>query len=358
MADHPPARTPDAIGIGLVGAGAFGEFCLAAFAEMPDVRIAAVADTDFARAERLAAPYQATAYPSLDALLNDRQVQIVALNTPPFLHGAQGVAVLEAGRHLFCEKPLATSIADAERLIDTARQRQLQITVDYVMRFNPYWTAAAALAKSGVLGELRHMDLSNHANGLALPASHWFWDEQKSGGIWVEHGVHFFDAFSWVSGQPGEAIGAAAYTRPDGSIDRVEGLFRYGDAAAHCYHAFDQSGQTEQTTVRLTFRNGYITLPDWIPTALHLQTTIAREAWATYLPNVIHVSSGADGQITASSDLGLSKRTLYRMAIQDGMRQLIAAVSAAAPLVVTGQHGLQSLITAVAASELASHRPC
>jgi len=108
-----PMADQSAVGIGLVGAGAFGEFCLAAFAEMSEVRIVAVADTDLARAQNAAGHYQAVAYPTLDALLADPQVQIVALNTPPFLHGAQGLAVLNAGKHLFCEKPLALNAHQA-----------------------------------------------------------------------------------------------------------------------------------------------------------------------------------------------------------------------------------------------------
>src|SRR5579859_1229551 len=110
------------LGIGLVGAGAFGEFCLAAFAELTEVRIAAVADTDFARAQTLAARYNAAAYPTLDLLLADPNVSIVALNTPPYLHAPQGLAALNAGKHLFCEKPLALTVADGEEMIQVARK--------------------------------------------------------------------------------------------------------------------------------------------------------------------------------------------------------------------------------------------
>ncbi|MBE2271255.1 MAG: Gfo/Idh/MocA family oxidoreductase, partial [Anaerolinea sp.] len=90
------------VGIGLVGAGAYGEFCLAAFAEMPEVRIAAVCDTDAARAGHFASRYNVPAYTDLAALIADPTVEIVALNTPPFLHAEQGVAALDAGKHLFC----------------------------------------------------------------------------------------------------------------------------------------------------------------------------------------------------------------------------------------------------------------
>src|SRR5512144_3025471 len=97
----------DPIGIGMVGAGAFGQFCLETFAAMDTVRIAAIADSEFKRAETLAARYEAAAYPTLEAVLADRGVEIVTLSTPPYLHAAQGMAALNAKKHLFCEKPLA-----------------------------------------------------------------------------------------------------------------------------------------------------------------------------------------------------------------------------------------------------------
>src|SRR5689334_12551127 len=111
-------------GIALVGAGAYGEFCLAAFNEMPEVQIAAVVDTNFERAQRFASLYQSKAYDSLGAALADPQVQIVALNTPPFLHAAQGIEILRAGRHLFCEKPLALDLDQGQQMLQVATEHR------------------------------------------------------------------------------------------------------------------------------------------------------------------------------------------------------------------------------------------
>jgi predicted dehydrogenase len=338
------------VGIGLVGAGAYGQFCLEAFAEMPEVRIVAVADFDVQRAKRMAARYNSRAYAGHEAMLENPAVEVVALNTPPYLHGPQGLEVIEAGRHLFCEKPLATTVVEGARLIEAARFRGVRLTVDYVMRHNPFWAAAAALAHSGVLGRLRHMDLTNHAAGLSLPADHWFWDKRMSGGIWIEHGVHCFDAFSWVSMQVGDVVGARSYVRGDGATDRVEGLFRYGDVAAHCYHAFDQSGATEQTTVNLTFEHGYVTLREWVPTSLDLLTPVSRSAWERYLPGKVEYTQLPNDLVQVKAYAPEGKTVLYRRSIQAGMRNMAEAVrDPKVPLAVTGEDGLVSLNIAAAA---------
>lgn len=337
------------IGIGLIGAGAFGEFCLAAFSEMPEVRIAAVADLDASRARSLASQYGAAAYGSLDELLADASVEIVALNTPPYLHETQGLAAIAAGKHLFCEKPLALTVGGGAALIEAAEVRGLRLTVDYVMRRNPLWAAVAGLRKSGILGRLLHMSLTNHAAGLNLPDSHWFWDVAKSGGIWIEHGVHFFDAFAWVVGIKGEIVASRQFARPDGVVDRVEALAQYGETAAHFYHGFTHSKETEQTTVALTFERGHIRLHEWVPTTLELTADVSSDALVPLLPPVSgQTPDGAMTRYTVRLD---SKSQVYREAIQAGMRDLAQAVrDPHAQLTVDGTHGLASLRMALDAS--------
>lgn len=337
------------LGVGLVGAGAYGEFCLAAFAELPDITITAIADTNLQRAETFAAQYGAAAYASLDALLADPAVDIVALNTPPSLHESQGLAVLNAKKHLFCEKPLALTIEGGTALLVAAKNNNVRLTVDYVMRQTPLWAAAAKLRESGILGSLLHMSLINHAAGLNLPPDHWFWDSARSGGIWIEHGVHFFDAFSWVSGHTGEIVSARAFTRADGVTDRVEALARYGSTAAHFYHGFTHSSATEQTTVTLAFERGHVTLREWVPTVLELLTNVDERAVKTILPDCTQWPVGSMTRYTVMRD---EKAKVYRKAIQDGIRDLAAAVrTPTASLAVTGASALDSLRMAVEATE-------
>lgn len=350
------ASPQERVGIGLVGVGAFGEFCLAAFNEMPEVYVAAVADSDKARALAASAKYDTRFFSSLETMLRDDTIEIIALNTPPFLHAEQGLMTLNAGRHLFCEKPLALTVEDGQRSLDAAARHHALLTVDYVMRRNAIWAMAAQLRESGVLGALRHMDLANHAAGLNLPPDHWFWDKAKSGGIWVEHGVHFFDAFAWVAGEAGTITGAQQFASIDGVVDRVEAIGHYGNVAAHFYHAFDKSNVTEQTVARLTFEQGYITLNEWVPTTLHLHTwvdEVALQAQLAGFPGDVKLEHQPNGHLTAQLTLTQGKSAAYREAIQAGMRDLALAVrDPAHTLQVTGQHGLDSLRMAVQAEQL------
>ncbi|MBK9747736.1 MAG: Gfo/Idh/MocA family oxidoreductase [Chloroflexi bacterium] len=341
------------VGVGLVGAGAYGQFCLAAFALMPEVYVAAVCDSDRVRAERFAAQYGVRAYTELSAMLNDSAVEIVALNTPPFLHAEQGLAVLQAGKHLFCEKPLALTLSEGEALRAAAEQTGTRLTVDYVMRQNPLWRMAARLREAGVLGKLLHLSLTNHAAGLSLPAQHWFWNKAQSGGIWIEHGVHFFDAFAWVAGAVGTVSAAQRFVNAAGQEDRVEALATYGETAAHFYHGFTHSGTTEQTTVALTFEHAYMHLQGWVPTNLTFSGLDAagHAAIQPFLTDDLRVTSmsGASLVVDTSGD----KSAVYRACIQAGMRDLAGAVrDPNKSLRVTVEHGLASLRMALEAERL------
>lgn len=347
------------VGIGLVGAGAYGEFCLAAFAEVPEVRIAAICDTNAARAERFAGQYGVPAYTSLDALLEDANVEIVALNTPPFLHAQQGLRALEAGKHLFCEKPLALTMPEGEALANAAQRAGTRLTVDYVMRQNPLWTAAANIAASGVLGKLLHMDLANHAAGLSLPSNHWFWDKRKSGGIWVEHGVHFFDAFTWVAGIRGHITASNAFTNDAGHTDRVEAVAMYGETAAHFYHGFTHSGVSEQTTAHLTFQHGYLTLHEWVPTIMELTALTSETAsiLRAALPGEVNVEPTQHDLYCVTARLTEGKSAVYRECVQHGIRDFALGVRLPHHVLsVNVDHALDSLRLAVEADTL-SHKP-
>jgi len=357
------------LGMGLVGVGGFGLFCLAAFAEMPEIKVAAAADSDPARAQK-AAPYGARVYARFGDLLADPDVDIVAINTPPHLHAPMALEAARAGKHLFVEKPLATSLDDARSVIRAAREAGVQLTVDYVLRFHPLHQLAAQIVHSGAFGPLQHVSLENFATDDTLLPDHWFWDPAQSGGIHVEHGVHFFDICNQLAGRAPDSAAGTAQSRADGRVDRVSATVRYGDRVlATFYHSFTQIGRIEQTTMRITCARGHLTLSGWIPTHLTLSGLVDDTALAALqdlLGEQLDVPERFAGERTVFEHGGatetlaarveawveaLDRQGDYRRAIQAGVRNLAAAIHGNAPLTVTPDDGLASLAVALAATE-------
>jgi predicted dehydrogenase len=352
-------------GIGLVGAGRFGAFCLDAFSDLPVARVVAVTDSDRSRAAAIAPP-GTVVHDDLEALLDDPAVDIVHIGTPPFLHGSMASRAAERGKHVFVEKPLATSLEEARAAIDAATSSGVQLSIDYVLRHHPLHRLAIALSRSGALGSLQHFALENFASAEALPPAHWFWDPAQSGGIHVEHGVHFFDLCLALVGREPDVVSGTAHCRADGRVDRVSAILGFGQqAAATFYHAFNRTDASERTTIRLAFERGHVVIDGWIPTRLEMDGLVApaaatglRELFGDLLRtrDTVDASGHASVQVKAASEMPDRQRH-YRLAVRAGMTDLVAAIEGVRPMEVTAADGLRSLEIALRASRPAEERP-
>jgi len=251
--------------LGMVGAGRFARFIADAVADLPDVTIRAVADPRRDAAQALADEPGARAVTDWTALLEDDDVDAVVVATPPAGHAEVAQRSLEAGRHVFCEKPLALDADAAWRVEQTVRSTGLVLVVDHVLRFNPLLSALWRLDGT-LLGPLQRFCLENDAADEDLDDQHWFWDEERSGGIFVEHGVHFFDAAAMLVGRPATAVQAVAARRPEGMVDMVTATALHGpDVLATHTHSFTHAHRCERQLMRLDYGPAEVRVEGWIP---------------------------------------------------------------------------------------------
>jgi len=272
-----PDRMSDksCFGLGLVGCGSFGLFCLKAFSEMPEVRIAAVADASADAAAAAARKFAGADHVRAKELIARDDVDIVHIATPPSAHRDLALAALRAGKHVLCEKPLALNISDAHEVLAAARDARRIAPVNFMMRHNDVVDATRRVIDSGVLGEVLAGRLTNCAFDSFMPPGHWFWDKGISGGIFIEHGVHFFDLYAhWLGA--GKVISAHAETRQGtGQEDRVTCTVRHdrGAIVSH-YHGFDQVLPMDRADHRLVCELGEIRVAGWIPLSLALDAAV------------------------------------------------------------------------------------
>jgi len=217
-------------------------------------------------------------YEDANDLINDADVDIVVIATPPFLHASLGKKALLAGKHVFLEKPGALKPEEMSDLINIAQEKGLKTSIDYVMRRNPLYLILKRLCDSKTFGMLERAHLENCAHDDHMPPTHWFWDYTKSGGIWVEHGVHFFDIVNWLIGPPKEVRAFNLKRTGENLIDRVIGFALHeSDAIVSYYHGFTKPEVIEKTTFYFTFERAYAQLHGWIPTKLVIDALISLE---------------------------------------------------------------------------------
>ena len=266
------------IRIGVIGCGGFGLFSLQHFTQVPGVQLVGMAGTHRPAALAAAKRFGIPDIVEVETLATSDDVDLIYIATPPFLHHEQAMLALEAGKHVICEKPLAMDLAQADEMVATARERGLVLVANLMQRYNPLCEKVKTLVDGKLLGDFLYAHFENCANDEGLGPEHWFWDRAKSGGIFVEHGVHFFDLFAgWLG--PGRIVAAQHGMRPGTDIEEhVNCTARYGDTGiVNFYHGFHQPGRMDRQEARLTFERGDVRLYEWIPTQVAIHA-VADEA--------------------------------------------------------------------------------
>ena len=147
--------------IAVVGCGYWGSNHARTLSELG--ALCAVSDRHLERADNLAARHGVKAM-EFEAVLADPAIDGVVLALPPQYHADAAVAVLEAGKHLLVEKPIALSVADARRVVDAAQRTGLVAMTGHVLRFHPAFEALEQMIAEGKLGEVRY--IHSHRVGL------------------------------------------------------------------------------------------------------------------------------------------------------------------------------------------------
>ena len=355
--------------LGIIGIGGFGRFCLEEYLRLPEIRVTAIAGTNPEKYTRLAQQYRIP-YCMTDwrALVTHPEVDVIHLATPPFLRAPVVIAAAEAGKHIFCEKPLALSLDEADALLLAAAQQHIRVGINHVMRYATLYSTLHTIIRDGLLGSPLRAVFENHAGDL--PAGHWFWNPRLSGGILVEHGVHFFDIFTHLFGE-GTPLWATSDRRGSGEEDRWAVAVRYGEQMlATFYHAFNKPSDLEQVSCLVHFERGHVELTGWIPDRLRLDGLVNAEE-ATRLgqlfpeatlqsletqPSWVRANGRAvpvNYRITTAVSAG-EKQHIYARAVREALMDFLRWVADGAyqPR-VTGADGRAALAFALRATALA-----
>lgn len=139
---------------------------------------------------------------SYDSLLSDPRLQALVLTTPHMVHEEQVVAAAAAGKHVFCEKPLAMNADSARRSVSACREAGVLLGIGHEMRFDPAMRRLKALVAEGQLGTIMHAEAAFSHNKLAgLPSDGWRTSKELSPGAGMTGmGIHLTDLMIWLFG--------------------------------------------------------------------------------------------------------------------------------------------------------------
>ena len=185
--------------VGLVGAGYVSTYHARALRSLPFVEIVGVADSDQTRAETLAAQFQIPkVYPSLQAMA-EAQPKVIHILTPPASHAPLALEAMEMGCHVFVEKPMAESTVDCDRMIHSAREKGLVLSVNHSARMDPIVLQALERIRNGALGEVKAVDFFRSSDYQAYSGGPAIPPQFRNGSYPFQdlgvHGLYLLEAF-------------------------------------------------------------------------------------------------------------------------------------------------------------------
>jgi predicted dehydrogenase len=237
------------IRVGIVGLGFMGRMHYRCWSALPGAQLTAVCEANpkvleaageagggnvAGAAERIDLE-GIQVFSDLDGLLASQTVDALSITLPTFLHPDTTEKALRAGVHVLCEKPMALTVADCDRMIAAARDSGRVLQIGHCIRFWPEYVVARDLVRGGQYGKLVAASFRRYASVPSWNPDNWFADENRSGGQPLDLHIHDSDYIHALLGFP-ETVQSVAdstlgyiatqYHYPDGPAVSAEGCWR------------------------------------------------------------------------------------------------------------------------------------
>jgi predicted dehydrogenase len=199
------------VGVGLIGYGAIARAHAESISATPGLSLAGVCDVSDERRQTAAREWSVRTHARAEQMLDDPDVGLVVVGTPPSVHSDSVMVALRAGKHVVCEKPFALRVEEVDRMIDAATTRDLVLTVFQSRRWDPDYLALREVVRSGRIGEAFYME--SFIGGHDHPCDFWHSHEPISGGTIYDWGSHYFDWILQLMPGSVRAIAANAHKR-------------------------------------------------------------------------------------------------------------------------------------------------
>lgn len=325
--------------IGIVGSGFMGHTYARTVTKMlRGARLTAVAGGS--RAQALAEEYGVPCFASPEALAASKEVDAVLIGTPHAQHAANALAAIGQGKHVLIDKPMATSVADCDAILEACRQHRVKCSVTFTQRNRVGFAKAKELLDSGRLGkvvEIRSFQIV--PNGMNVVPKWQMLEENV--GLLLGHGVHNIDAIRVLTGQEVHAVFAKSRTMTGAPVEGTSDvLLTMADGGVHyifCSFELSKPGfPRSESGARIACERGLIDLDAYKET----RVSIEGGPW-----EVLAVQPPIDW--AGEGYLSPNRLQTYKEVCQD----FVDAILEDREPIITGWDGRQAVAAALAAYE-------
>lgn len=321
------------LGVGVLGVGEMGKRHAENIRRLvPEARLVAIADAAADRAREVAAELEIEhSYGSLEAMLENKDIQAVLIATPDKFHAqAMGIAA-RAGKDILCEKPIALTIADARDALEAVSKAHVRLQIGFMRRYDPGYAAAMKRIEAGEIGTpVIFKSVGRDKDEPPMAA----YQSGLNGMVFYNSTIHDFDLARWLMRD--EVSEVHSYTtvaiRPE--------VARYGDVVASVVNLQYQNGAVGNVESYVQAVYGYDVRTEIVGSKGSILVGSLRQTPATFLTGAGGVQTLADHFLTRFQDAYLAE-----------VRDFVQNILKGKPLRVSGDDGLKALAIAVAAEK-------
>ncbi|MDR1155681.1 MAG: Gfo/Idh/MocA family oxidoreductase [Bacteroidales bacterium] len=207
---HTDAYAGKTFKIGIIGCGNRSKALIGALNSVPELEMAALCDIVPHKMNQRAELIKTGAKPkfvnSLDELLKMPELDAIVVITPNDTHKDVVIAALEAGKHVFCEKPMAITVADCNEMLGVVERTRKVLQIGHQRRHSPEWKLLVDTIRNKPLGKVLQSSLFDYRGDWRVPdadeypagVEYWRLNQARSGGVVYEMGAHIIDVNNWV----------------------------------------------------------------------------------------------------------------------------------------------------------------
>jgi len=219
--------------IGVIGAGRISHVMANAHSQVPESKLNGVFDVVRESSERLARKFDIPhIFDSYQDMLASDEIDAVLVCTPTFLHEQIVIDAANAGKHVFCQKPMALTLEQCERMNEAALRNNVNLQVGFMIRFTPPFVEVKERIDAGEIGDI--IAIRSAVFGWE-PTAEWFYDPEQGGGILIDTIIHTFDLYRWFAGEVASV---------------------YADGGAYVFEGARKHGTPDNVMCSMKFKNG------------------------------------------------------------------------------------------------------
>jgi myo-inositol 2-dehydrogenase/D-chiro-inositol 1-dehydrogenase len=322
---------------GLIGYGAWGGHHARAIAQTEGAELAAVAArSQESRAKAAAEHPGLRVHADYHEMLRAESLDVVDVVLPTDLHRDAGKAVLESGRHLLLEKPMALTLAHCDELIGLAKAKGLVLAIGHEFRLSSLWGQMHRMVREGAIGTPLYLLIELWRRPYRLGSQGWRYAIDRVGDWILEEPIHFFDMARWYFGLDPEGVYARASSKQPGHPELQDNFSAIVHFPEGEYAVVSQTlaAYEHHQVVKMTGTHGAL----WA-------------TWGGEMDRTFHPRFSLayhDGK--EKRDIPITKITGEVYELEDEMAMMVRAVREGAPVAATGEDGKWSVALCLAAA--------